>query len=311
MNAFIHKTVLQDEAIELLSCTPCKLYIDATAGGGGHSLQIAQRLSPEGRLIMLDADPDAIKASAEKLKNYQEITTIIRSNYSKIPEILKELNIDKIDGGVLFDLGVSFHQLTSGERGFSFMNESKLDMRMNPDESLSAYDIVNNWSEDDLYRIFKELGEERFSGRIARNIVETRRKKKIKTTKELADLVIKAVPNYRQKIHPATKIFQGLRITVNRELEILEETLLKILPLLAKNARIVVISFHSLEDRLVKNTFKRYSSKCVCPKEKMICDCSPPILKIVTKKAVVPSREEVRENPSSRSAKLRTAEKIL
>ena len=308
LTEFIHKTVLQNEAVELLNCTPGKLYIDATAGGGGHSLQIAKRLAPEGKLVMFD---EAIKASTERLKDYQDITTIVRSNYLRIPEVLEELSIDKIDGGVLFDLGTSFHQLTSGERGFSFTNEGELDMRMNPDEELTAYDVVNTWSQDDLQRIFTEYGEERFSGRIARTIVETRRKQKIKTTKELSDLVIKAVPNYRQKIHPATRVFQGIRIAVNRELEVLEDTLLKIIPLLAKNARIVVISFHSLEDRIVKNTFKHYSARCVCPKEKMICDCPPPVLKIVTKKPVVPSREEVRANSPSRSAKLRAAEKII
>lgn len=311
MNNFTHKTVLLDEAVELLNCRKGKIYIDATAGGGGHSIEIAQKITPDGRLILMDADPAAIKTCEEKLQEYQNITTIIRSNYLKIPEILKELNINKIDGGILLDLGVSFYQLTSGERGFSFQSDSKLDMRMDPENNLNAYEIVNSWKEEEIQSIFREYGEERFARRIAKKIVEVRKKQKIQTTKQLADLVLKTIPRGGQKIHPATRVFQGLRIAVNNELEILDQTLNKVVHLLGKNARIVVISFHSLEDRLVKNTFKHYSSKCVCPPEKMICECKPPILKIITKKPVVPTKEEIKRNPSSRSAKLRTAEKII
>ncbi len=311
MNKFTHKTVLLNETIELLNCRQGLLYVDATAGGGGHSLEIARRIHPDGRLIMTDADPAAVEASSARLEEFKDITTIIRSNYSGIPEILKELNIESIDGGILFDLGVSYYQLTSGERGFSFRQESELDMRMNPDNPVCAYDIVNTWPEEELYRIFKEFGEERYSGRIAKKIVETRRKQKITTTKELAGLILKTMPGKGQKIHPATRVFQGLRIAVNRELEILEETLNKVVHLLAKNARIVVISFHSLEDRLVKNTFKRFSARCLCPPEKLICECKPPVLKIITKKPVTPSAGEVKENPSARSAKLRAAEKTV
>ncbi len=311
MNNFVHKTVLLKEAVDLLNCVQGKIYIDATAGGGGHSLEIAQRISPKGRLIMLDTDPDAIQASAARLEKYKDITTIIRSNYSEIPEILKELNIEKIDGGIIFDLGVSFHQLTSRERGFSFSHESDLDMRMNPDNPLTAYDIVNTWSEKELYRIFKEFGEERYSRKIARKITQIRKSGKIKTTSELAEIITKNISRSGQKIHPATRVFQALRIAVNQELEIIEETLNKVVHLLAKNAKIVVISFHSLEDRLVKNIFRHYSSKCVCPPYKLICECEPPILKVLTKKPIIPSREEIKENPSSRSAKMRAAEKII
>jgi len=293
-NDFVHKTVMPDEAIDLLNCRGGKLYVDATAGGGGHSFKIAEKIYPEGRLIMLDADPEAIDAASARIEPYKEITTIIKSNYSQIPEIMEELNIEKIDGGVLFDLGVSYHQLTSGERGFSFMKESRLDMRMDPENPLCAYDIVNTWKEDALYKIFKELGEERFPGRIARRIVEARRVKKIETTTELADIVKKSVPYKKdRRIHPATKVFQALRIAVNDELNVLEKTLNQVVPLLDKNARIVVITFHSLEDRLVKNYFKSSES-----------------LKILTKKPLVPSFEETKDNPSARSAKLRGAEKI-
>jgi 16S rRNA (cytosine1402-N4)-methyltransferase len=311
MNNFEHTTVLLQEAIEFLNPLPGKVYIDATAGGGGHSLEIAKRIAHTGRLIMLDQDPDAIKAATARVEEYKDITTIIRANYSQIPEILHKLGIPAIDGGILFDLGVSMHQLTSAERGFSFMHDSPLDMRMNPDESLTAYDVVNTWSEDELYRIFKEYGEERFSGRIAKKIVQARRTCPIKTTKELAELVLKTVPRGGQKIHPATRVFQAIRIAVNRELELLEETLNKVVHLLSKGARIVIISFHSLEDAMVKNIFRRYASRCVCPPEKLICECPPPVLKIITKKPVVPAKEEIMRNPSARSAKVRAAEGIV
>ena len=278
-----------NEAVDLLNCQKGKTYIDATAGGGGHSFEIARRIYPEGRLIMFDTDPDAIKAASAKLEPYKEITTIIKANYSEIPEY-----VDKIDGGILFDLGVSSHQLTSGERGFSFVKESPLDMRMDPENPINAYDIVNTESQDELYRIFKELGEERFSGRIARRIVEARKIKKITTTVELADIVKKSVPFQKnRRIHPATRVFQALRIAVNNELDILEKTLNEVVQLLDKDARIVVISFHSLEDRLVKNTFKG-SEK----------------LKVLTKKPLVPTYEETRSNPSARSAKMRAAEAV-
>jgi len=280
---------LLNEAVDLLNCQKGKTYIDATAGGGGHSFEIARRIYPEGRLIMFDTDPDAIKAASAKLEPYKEITTIIKANYSEIPEY-----VDKIDGGILFDLGVSSHQLTSGERGFSFVKESPLDMRMDPENPINAYDIVNTESQDELYRIFKELGEERFSGRIARRIVEARKIKKITTTVELADIVKKSVPFQKnRRIHPATRVFQALRIAVNNELDILEKTLNEVVQLLDKDARIVVISFHSLEDRLVKNTFKG-SEK----------------LKVLTKKPLVPTYEETRSNPSARSAKMRAAEAV-
>ncbi len=256
-------------------------------------MEIAGRISPTGRLIMLDTDPDAIKAANTRLEPCKEIITSIKSNYSAIPEILKSLNITGIDGGILFDLGVSYHQLTSGEKGFSFTNEAPLDMRIDPENPINAREIINTYTEDELYKIFKELGEERFSGRIARRVVEARKIKEIITTTELADIVKKSVP-YRKnrRIHPATRVFQGLRIAVNNELETLEKTLNEVVPLLGKNARIVVISFHSLEDRLVKNIFKRSES-----------------LEVLTKKPVVPSYEETKTNPSARSAKLRAAEK--
>lgn len=293
MENFVHTTVLLNEAVDLLDCRQEMLYIDATAGGGGHSLEIAKRIHPGGRLIMLDTDPEAIAAATERTKPYQEIVTIVNKNFSNIPEVLQELNIKSISGGILFDLGVSYHQLTSQERGFSFMKEAELDMRMSPENPLSAYDIVNSYKEEELYKIFKEYGEERFSGRIARRICEARKVKKINTTTELADIVKRSVPFKKdRRIHPATRVFQALRIVVNDELEVLQKTLGEVVNLLDNGAKIVIISFHSLEDRLVKNYFKGSDS-----------------LKILTKKPITPTYEETKANPASRSAKMRAAEK--
>lgn len=295
MDNFVHKTVLLNEAVDLLNCQKGKLYIDATAGGGGHSFEIAQRIYPEGRLLMLDTDPEAISAATERVNAYKEIITIVNSNFSNITEVLQNLGIKSIDGGILFDLGVSSHQLTSQDRGFSFMKEAELDMRMSPENPISAYDVVNDYPEDELYKIFREYGEERFSGRIARRICEARKIKKIATTTELADIVKRSVPfKKNRRIHPATRVFQAIRIVVNDELEVLQKTLNEVVNLLDNDARIVVISFHSLEDRLVKNFFR-----------------SSDRLKRLTKKPVVPSDEEMKENPSARSAKMRAAEKYM
>lgn len=272
--------------------------------------EIAERIYPDGRLIALDSDPVAFEAAKEKLASLQEIVTILRSNYNKIPEILASLNIKQITGGILFDLGASYYQLTSWERGFSFSREADLDMRFDPDNPITAYDIINNYSKDELFKIFKEYGEERFSGRIAKKIVEIRKIKPIKTTTELSNIVKSIVYQGRSKIHPATRVFQALRIAVNNELKNFETTLKDVIPLLAKDARIVVISFHSLEDRLVKNLFKYYSSKCKCLPEQMVCTCGPGQLEILTKKPIVASEEEVRRSSPSRSAKLRVAKKI-
>lgn len=306
---FVHKTVLLNEAIEALNCREGKLYIDATAGKGGHSLEIAKRIGKEGRLLSFDVDEDAIKAASETLKDFSNIK-IINSSYTKIPEILSELGIKKISGGILFDLGASYHQLTTTERGFSFTKEAFLDMRFNKDAELTAYKIINEYKESELADIFYTFGEERYSRRIAKKIVKKRRKTSIKTTTELANIVKSAVPFSKEKIHPATRVFQALRISVNNELHSIETTLQQIIPLLHKDARIVVISFHSLEDRVVKNVFKKYSSDCVCPPKQLICSCEPKQLKILTKKPITPSLEELKDNPSARSAKMRIAEKI-
>lgn len=306
---FVHKTVLLNEAVDGLNCRGERIYIDATAGGGGHTVEIAKRIGTDSQLFAFDVDEDAIKAASEKTKDFPNVK-IIKSSYTQIPTILKESGIEKITGGVLFDLGASYHQLTKQERGFSFMKEAFLDMRFNKAEVLTAYEIVNKYNESDIADIIFKYGEERFSRRIAKKIVEKRKEKPIETTTELANIVKSSVSFSKHGINPATKTFQALRIAVNKELEVIETTLQQIIHLLDKDARIVVISFHSLEDRLVKNIFKQYSTDCLCPTEQLICSCEPKKLKILTKKPITPSHEELKDNPSSRSAKMRIAEKL-
>lgn len=306
MTEFNHYTVMKKEAVDALECENGKIYIDCTLGGGGHSELILQRISPDGRLIAFDIDDDAINYSKEKLKDYENLT-VVKNSYTDIKKVLGNLGIEKITGGVLFDLGASYHQLTKQERGFSFTKEAPLDMRFNQDAEFSAYDIVNTYSEDDLVRIFSEYGEEHFSKRIAREIVSKRKLKNITTTTELSDLIIGCTPHVKSKIHPATRVFQALRIEVNNELQNVKNTLTDILDLLGFGAIISVISFHSLEDRIVKQLFKYYSTRCHCDKTQAICNCPPPVLELVNKKPITASEEEIKINPPSRSAKLRIA----
>jgi len=305
-----HYPVLLKETIDALDCKKGLIYVDATLGGGGHSFEIAKRIYPEGRLISFDVDPDAIEESSKKLEPYKDIVTIVKANYSQIPEKLLQLNIPKITGGIVFDLGASYHQFMKAEKGFSFSKEASLDMRFDPESPVTAYDIINNKTEHELRMIFQEYGEERFSRRIAKKIVEKRKEKTIKTTTELADLIKYSVPKTHTNIHPATRVFQAIRISVNNELLNFENTLRSSIPMLEKSAKIVIISFHSLEDRLVKNLFKYYSSNCKCKREQLICNCSGKELEIITKKPITASPGELRENPPSRSAKLRVSQKI-
>lgn len=309
MKEFNHYTVMRNEAVDALECRDGLVYVDCTLGGGGHSELILQRISPNGKLVAFDIDQDAIEAASERLKNYKNLT-IVKDSYINIKSALANLGIDKISGGILFDLGASYHQLTKQERGFSFMKDAPLDMRFNTDSDFSAYDVVNNYGEDELVRIFSEYGEERFSKRIAKRIVELRKVKPIKTTLELADLIIDSTPHVKSKVHPATRVFQAIRIEVNQELQNIKKALMEVFDLLEYGAIISVISFHSLEDRIVKQTFKYYSQRCHCDKTQMICNCPPPILELVNKKPIVASDSEIRENPPSRSAKLRVARYI-
>ena len=306
MEEFKHYTVMKKEAVDALECRDGLVYVDCTLGGGGHSELILQRISPNGRLIAFDIDDDAIAAASERLKGYNNLT-IVKDSYTNIKQVLQNLGIEKITGGVLFDLGASYHQLTRQERGFSFLKDAPLDMRFDKNSDFSAYDVVNNYSENDLVRIFSEYGEERFSKRIAKAICSRRKLKKIETTLDLSDLIINSTPKIKSSVHPATRVFQAIRIEVNHELQNVKNTLNDVLDLLEFGAIISVISFHSLEDRIVKHLFKYHSQRCHCDKNQLICNCPPPVLELVNKKPLMASDEEIKENPPSRSAKLRVA----
>lgn len=307
MDDFKHYTVMLNEAVDALNCQDGKIYVDCTLGGGGHSELILKRIQPSGRLISFDIDDEAIKHSKERLKEYKNLT-IVKSSYVNIKEELAKLGIEKITGGVILDLGASYHQLTKQERGFSFSKEAPLDMRFDMTSDFSAYDVVNTYKEDDLVKIFSEYGEERFSKRIARAIVEKRRITPIKTTTELANLIITSTPKIKTSVHPATRVFQAIRIEVNQELKNVKNVLLNILDLIDVGGIISVISFHSLEDRIVKQFFKSESSKCRC--NNIICTCEPPKIELVNKKPIMAGELEIKENPPSRSAKLRVAKCI-
>ncbi len=305
---FKHYTVMLNEAVDAL-CVPensDKIFVDATLGGGGHSALIASRLSNKGRLISFDVDTDAIKAAQKKLESFKNVT-IVNDSYANIKENLEKLGIEKITGGIIFDLGASYHQLTKAERGFSFTKEAKLDMRFNQEQEFSAWDVVNKYKEDELVRIFSEYGEERFSKRIARAIVENR---PLNTTSQLSELIVNVTPKIKSKIHPATRVFQALRIEVNSELLNFENTLNEVVTLLNAGAIISVISFHSLEDRLTKRAFKNFALECRCDRTKPKCECEGKLLEIITKKPIMASENEIKENPPSRSAKLRVAKRV-
>ena len=306
MQEFKHYTVMKNEAVDALECKDGLIYADCTLGGGGHSELILKRISPNGKLVAFDIDQDAIDAATEKLKNYDNLI-IVKDSYTNIKQVFKSLNIEKITGGVLFDLGASYHQLTKQERGFSFSKEAPLDMRFNMSSDFNAYDVVNSYSEDELVKIFSEYGEERFSKRIAKAIVTKRKQSPIKTTTELSQLIIDSTPRVKSAIHPATRVFQAIRIEVNQELQNVKDTLENVLDLLDVGAIISVISFHSLEDRVVKQFMKYHSTKCHCDKTQMICNCPPPRLELVNKKPITATEQELEENAPSRSAKLRIA----
>ena len=306
---FEHYTVMAHEAVDGLNCVPGKIYVDATLGGGGHSELILKKIQPDGQLIAFDIDDDAIASSKKRLKDYKNLT-IVKESYSNIKKVLQNLGIKEITGGIVFDLGASYHQLTKQERGFSFMKDAPLDMRFDRDSDVSAYDIVNGYSEDDLIKIISEYGEEKFTKRIVKNIINYRQSKNIETTGELAQIIKNAVPKTKEKIHPATRTFQAIRIEVNQELQNIKNTLNEVLTLLSVDAIISVISFHSLEDRLVKQCFKYYASKCRCKPTDPVCHCKPPMLELINKKPITATELETKENPPSRSAKLRVAKKI-
>ena len=304
---FSHISVLLNECIEGLSIKPNGIYVDGTAGGAGHSVEIAKRLD-KGRLIAIDRDPTAVKVASERLKGYN--AAVVKANYSEIDEVLKSLSIDKADG-VLLDLGVSSHQLDKAERGFSYHNDAPLDMRMSC-EGLSARDVVNTYSYEELSRILFEYGEEKFSRSIASAIVRTRETKPIETTLELAEIIKASVPQrVRREKNPCKKTFQAIRIEVNSELEHLSVALDKAFDVLNSGGRLCVISFHSLEDRLVKQRFASFCKGCICPPDFPQCVCGrKPKGRLVNKKPILASQDELEVNNRSRSAKLRIIEKI-
>lgn len=308
---FHHVSVLFKESIEALKIKPDGIYVDGTLGGGGHSHGILSQCDSV-RLIGIDQDSDAIKAASERLSEFGSRVTIVNKNFSEIKNILSNLNIDKIDGAVL-DLGVSSYQLDNAERGFSYMHDAALDMRMNRDSLKSAYDIVNSYSCEELTRIFYEYGEENWSKRIAEFICDRRKEKPVKTTFELVDIIKAAIPKKARLEggHPAKRVFQAIRIEVNNELGILEKAIEDFVSVLKPGGRIAIITFHSLEDRIVKQTFQRLAKGCTCPKEFPVCMCGKtPQIKIVSRKPVLPGKDETEHNSRSKSAKLRIAEKI-
>lgn len=307
---FKHESVLLQETIEYLEIKPDGIYVDGTLGGGGHSMEILRRLD-KGKLIAIDRDMDAIKAASIRLKDFNNVT-YIHDNYKNIKDILKKCGIEGIDGALL-DLGVSSYQLDEAQRGFSYMHDAPLDMRMDKESDLTAEYVVNNYSEDEIAKVISDYGEELWAKRIAKFIVEERKRKPIKTTFELVDIIKKAIPASKRRTgpHPAKRTFQAIRIEVNEELKGLEDAIADFVDVMNPGGRIAIITFHSLEDRIVKNTYKKLEDPCTCPKN-LPCTCGKkPVIKIVTKKPVVPNEDEIKVNPRSRSAKLRVAEKLL
>ena len=310
---FNHYSVLLKETIENLNIRPDGVYVDGTLGGGGHAYQVASRLSAKGRLIGIDQDADAIAAAGERLSEFGDKITIIRSNYANMKEELHRIGIEKVDGIVL-DLGVSSFQLDTPERGFTYRDENApLDMRMDDRQSLTAKDIVNEYSEMELYHIIRDYGEDKFAKNIAKHIVQERKKKPIETTGELTEIIRASIPMKVQATggHPAKRTFQAIRIELNKELEVLQNNLDDMIDLLNPGGRICIITFHSLEDRIVKSNFKRNENPCTCPSDFPVCVCGKKSKgKVITRKPILPSEEELSVNSRSKSAKLRVFERV-
>ncbi len=311
IKTFSHKSVLLDECIEGLDIRPDGIYVDCTAGGGGHSYEIAKRLDG-GRLIAIDQDNDALCAAGKHLAEFSDRVTFVKNNFENLASVCEELGINKIHG-VLIDLGVSSYQLDTPERGFSYNHDALLDMRMDAELTLTARDVVNTYSEEELKRVIYDYGEERFSPRIASKIVEARGIRPIETTFELVDIIKSAIPRAAREDgpHPAKRTFQAIRIEVNRELDVISPAIDAAAKLLVPGGRVAIITFHSLEDRIVKQAYSNLAKGCECPPDFPVCVCGKrPILKLVSRKPILPTKEELEENPRSRSAKLRVAEKL-
>ena len=308
---FKHKSVLLYETVDQFNIKPDGIYVDGTLGGGGHSYEIASRLSDKGRLIGIDQDEDAIKAASERLKPFMDRVTIVRNNYCNMDKVLDELSIDKVDG-IMLDLGVSSYQLDTAERGFTYNVDAKLDMRMDQRQEVTARDIVNDYSEYDLYRIIRDYGEDRFAKNIAKHIVAARQKKPIETTFELNEIIKAARPMKVRATggHPSKRTYQAIRIELNRELEVLENSIDMMIDRLNKEGRLCIITFHSLEDRIVKVRYKNNENPCTCPPSFPTCVCGKKSKgKVITRKPIIPSEEELEENSRSKSSKLRVFER--
>ena len=308
---FKHRSVLLEETVNGLNIKPDGIYVDGTLGGGGHAYEICRRLGNKGSIVGIDQDEAAIEAAGIRLKDFGEKVTIVRSNYCEMKSVLQGLGIDKVDGIVL-DLGVSSYQLDTAERGFSYREAAPLDMRMDRRQTMTARDIVNDYSEKDLYRVIRDYGEDKFAKNIAKHIVIEREKRSIETTGQLTEIIRGAIPMKFQKKsgHPAKRTFQAIRIELNRELDVLKNSLDEMIGLLNPGGRLCIITFHSLEDRIVKSAFKKNEDPCTCPKDFPVCVCGK-VSKgsILTRKPILPSEEELEENSRSKSAKLRIFER--
>ena len=311
MSEFSHFSVLLDECIENLNIKPDGIYVDGTAGGAGHSSKIAEKLE-SGLLIPIDQDEDAIKVVTERLAQFGDRVKVVRDNFSNIKQVLEGLNVEKIDG-LLLDLGVSSYQLDTAERGFSYMANAPLDMRMDNRAYRSAYTVVNEYSADELKKIIYDFSEEKFAPKIVAGIIKARESAPIQTTGELVEIIKKSIPSFarREELSSVKRVFQAIRIEVNKELDVIAPTIEAAVNMMNKGGRIVIITFHSLEDRIVKQTFASLASGCTCPKDFPVCVCgNKPKVKIITKKPILPSDAELAVNSRSKSAKLRVAEKI-
>ena len=309
---FKHKSVLLYETVDELNIKPDGIYVYGTLGGGGHSYEIAGRLSEGGRLIGIDQDEDAIKAASKRLEPYMDRVTIVRNNYCNMDKVLDELGIDKVDG-IMLDLGVSSYQLDAADRGFTYNVDTALDMRMDQRQEITAKDIVNEYSEFDLYRIIRDYGEDRFAKNIAKHIVAARQEKPIETTFELNDIIKAAIPMKVRATggHPSKRTYQAIRIELNKELEVLENSIDMMIDRLKPEGRLCIITFHSLEDRIVKTRFRNNENPCTCPPSFPACVCGKvPKGRVITRKPVVPTDEEINENSRSKSSKLRVFERV-
>lgn len=308
---FVHKSVLLHETVDSLNVKPDGIYVDGTLGGGGHAFEVCKRLGEHGRFIGIDQDAEAIEAAGLRLAEFGDKVIIVRSNYVDTPDVLKSLNIEKVDG-IMLDLGVSSYQLDTPERGFSYKNNAPLDMRMDDRSTTTAKDIVNNYTEMELYQIIRDYGEDKFAKNIAKHIVKARREMAIETTEQLTEIIKAAIPMKVRKNggHPAKRTFQAIRIELNKELDVLNNSIDNMIDILNDKGRLSIITFHSLEDRIVKNRFKNNENPCTCPHDFPVCVCGNKSKgKVITRKPIIPGEKELEDNSRAKSAKLRVFEK--